>query len=48
MTDTTWIRAYGNKGIVAKNFYASNWASATYLLRSDGGAAAFNWSGQSG
>lgn len=48
MTDATWIRAYGNKGIVAKNFYASNWASATYLLRSDGGAAAFNWSGQSG
>lgn len=48
MADTTWIRAYGNKGIVAKNFYASNWASATYLLRSDGGAAAFNWSGQSG
>ena len=48
MIDTSWIRAYGNKGIVAKNFYASNWASATYLLRSDGGAAAFNWSGQSG
>ncbi len=48
MTDATWIRAYGNKGIVAKNFYASNWASAAYLLRSDGGAAAFNWSGQSG
>lgn len=48
MTDSTWVRTYNNKGMVAKNFYASDWASSTYLLRSDGGASAFNWSGQSG
>ena len=48
MQDTTWVRTYNSKGVVATCYYASNWASATYLLRSDGGAAAFNWSGQSG
>ena len=48
MTDTSWVRTYNSKGMVASCFYATNWSSATYLLRSDGGAAAFNWSGQSG
>lgn len=48
MTDSTWLRSFNNKGVVAKCFYASDWSSSTYLLRSDGGAAAFHWSGQSG
>lgn len=48
MTDSTWVRTYNNKGVLGKGFYHSDYGSATYLLRSDGGVSAFNWSGQGG
>lgn len=48
MTDSTAVRTYNNKRMIAKNFVANDWNSSSYLLRSDGGAAAFNWVGKDG
>ena len=43
------VRMQKSNGYVySSGFYHNSYGSATYLLRSDGGAAAFNWSGQSG
>lgn len=45
----TSVRMQKSNGyIYSSGFYHNSYGSATYLLRSDGGAAAFNWSGQSG
>ena len=38
MTDSTWIRSYNGKGVVASGFYHSSYGSANYLLTSNGGA----------
>ena len=38
MTDSTWVRSYNGKGVVAGGFYHSSYGSANYLLTSNGGA----------
>ena len=38
MTDSTWVRSYSGKGVVAGGFYHSSYGSANYLLTSNGGA----------
>lgn len=38
MEDTSWIRAYNGKGVLASGFYHSSYGSYSYLLTSDGSA----------
>ena len=38
MSDTSWVRSYSNKGVVAGGFYHTSYGSSDYLLTSDGGA----------
>ena len=38
MTDSTWVRSYNGKGVVAGGFYHSSYGSSAYALTSDGGA----------
>lgn len=39
MTDSTWVRSYNGKGVVAGGFYHRSYGSSAYALTSDGGAA---------
>lgn len=38
MSDTSWMRSYNKKGVVAGGFYHSSYGSSEYVLTSDGGA----------
>lgn len=38
MTDTSWMRSYNGKGVVAGGFYHSSYGSSEYVLTTDGGA----------
>ena len=35
MTDSTWIRSYNGKGVVAGGFYHSSYGSSEYVLTTD-------------
>lgn len=39
MTDTSWVRTYNGKGMLASGFYHSGYGSSAYALTSDGGVA---------